>query len=285
MSAGTNVVPMPAPQAVTNVAIDQVAVLRSLNLDPNQPAVQALILVCQQYQLDPVLKHMILISGNPYVTHKGLWHIAHRSGLLDGWEVIDQGESTTEWWAKVTIRRKDMAGGWTMTGRYPKNGTNKTHGPEMAVTRADCLILRRMFDVSLTAAEEFDGEPVAFNAPSLPRTIDAGTGEVVDPDPIASEKFQKGWFAQAKKLGIDGDDADEVRHAIVHYATGGKATSIKAVRVSQTKAVAEATEAYGRGELVLTYDPNTDQPTLAPKDAAPLAEPVQSSFAPGEEPF
>jgi len=74
------------------VHIDQERVLQALNLNPRDPKVQALILVCQTYGLDPLLKHMVLISGNPYITRDGYLAIAHQSGRFDGMEVVDQGE-------------------------------------------------------------------------------------------------------------------------------------------------------------------------------------------------
>lgn len=54
------------------IQIDQGRILRALKLDPNDPNTQALLLVCQRYDLDPVLRHMVLISGNPYITRDGL---------------------------------------------------------------------------------------------------------------------------------------------------------------------------------------------------------------------
>ncbi len=151
--------------ALAQIPIDREAVLRALGLDPRKPEVQALVLTCQQYGLDPVLKHMVLIKDAPYVTHKGLWHIAHESGKLDGHDVVESGETSSEWWAKVSIWRKDMGRPFTMTGRYPKSGTNKAHGPEMAVTRAECLVLRRMFDVSAPVQEEQDWDAPADALP------------------------------------------------------------------------------------------------------------------------
>lgn len=145
-----------AIQQVGNVAIDYNAVLKTLNLNPTDPKVQTLVLVCQQYELDPVLKHMVLIQGAAYITHKGLWHMAHRSGLLNGEDIVEQGETDKEWWAKVSIYRKDWDRPITMTGRYPKSATNKQYGPEMAVTRGECLVLRRMFDVAVPVQEEIN---------------------------------------------------------------------------------------------------------------------------------
>jgi len=138
--------------------IDQVAVLKALNLNPSDPKTQALLLVCERYNLDPVLRHIILIQGTPYVTRDGYLHVAHRSGVLDGIEVLDQGETDTHWWAKVAVYRKDMTRPFAYVGRYPKNGSNKQYGAEMAITRAEVMTLRRAFSVTGIAAadEQFD---------------------------------------------------------------------------------------------------------------------------------
>ena len=134
---------------------DRDAILRHLKLNQNDPATQALFLVCDRYHLDPLLKHMVIIQGNPYVTRDGYLHIAHLSGQLAGIEVIDTGDDSSHWWAKVSVYRKDMQRPFTFTGRYPKDGQNKKFGPEMALKCAEVMALRRAFDVTgVGAAEE-----------------------------------------------------------------------------------------------------------------------------------
>lgn len=135
--------------------IDEAAVLRVLRLNPNDPATQALILTCQRYGLDPILKHAVLISGRLYVTRDGLLHVAHASGQLDGIEVLEQTETPDHWIAKVAVYRKDMSRPFAYVGRYPKAGSgNKAYGPEMAVKCAEVMALRRAFDVAVAAREE-----------------------------------------------------------------------------------------------------------------------------------
>ncbi|MBZ9752758.1 hypothetical protein K7W42_18105 [Deinococcus sp. HMF7604] len=134
---------------------DQGAVMRHLGLNPNDPATQALLLVCQKYDLDPILKHALLIKGRLYVTRDGLLHVAHRSGVFDGMEVLDQGSDQTHFTAKVSVYRKDMGRPFTYIGRYPKSGQiAKDYGPEMAVKVAEVMAMRRAFDVALCAQEE-----------------------------------------------------------------------------------------------------------------------------------
>ncbi len=134
---------------------DQEAILRSMGIDVSTIQGQALLVICERYGLDPIMKHVVLISGKPYVTRDGLLHVAHRSSQLDGIELLDEGETPTHWWAKVAVYRKDMSHPFTFRGRYPKSGTQKTFGPEMALKCSEMLALRRAFDVTgLAVAEE-----------------------------------------------------------------------------------------------------------------------------------
>lgn len=138
-----------------SVQIDQQAILRHLGLRADDVNTQALLLICSRYSLDPLMKHMVLINGKPYVTRDGYLHIAHLSGQLDGIEIIDEGASDGEWWAKVAVHRKDMSHPFTYSGRYPKDGQQKKYGPEMAVKTAEVMALRRAFDVTgVGAADE-----------------------------------------------------------------------------------------------------------------------------------
>ena len=124
------------------------------------------MLVCQQYGLDPVLKHAVLISGNLYVTRDGLLAVAHRTGNLDGITVEEEGENADEWWAKVSVHVKGQKYPYTYRGRYPKNGHQKKYGPEMAVKCAEVMALRRAFGVTgiATVEEQWDAHDSAIDA-------------------------------------------------------------------------------------------------------------------------
>ena len=134
--------------------VDQTAVLRTLNLNPTDPRTQALLLICQRYGLDPLLKHVVLIDGKPYVTRDGYLHVAHTSEQFDGIEIIDEGETDTHWWARASTHRKDMQRPFTYRGRYSKKGANTRYGPEMAVKCAEVASLRRAFNVTGVAAAD-----------------------------------------------------------------------------------------------------------------------------------
>lgn len=171
------------------VAVDQAAILRALKLDPRDPNTQALLLVCQRYELDPLMKHMVLISGNPYITRDGYLHVAHRSGQFDGMEVVDTGENDHEWWAAVSVWRKDMGRPFTYRGRYPKSGQQKRYGPEMAIKVAEVMALRRAFSVTGVGAadEQWD------------------TGDVVDVQVVSDPA---GDVAAQKRAVLDLCDGD-----------------------------------------------------------------------------
>jgi hypothetical protein len=136
------------------VHIDHARILQSLKLNPNDPKTQALLLVCDRYGLDPILKHMVLVDSNPYITRDGLLHVAHRSGVFDGMEVREMGEDGDHWTATVAVYRKDMGRPFVYPGRYPKNGSNKKYAREMALKCAEVMALRRAFDVTGVAVLE-----------------------------------------------------------------------------------------------------------------------------------
>lgn len=134
--------------------VDQDAVLKTLNLNPHDPNTQALLLICQRYDLDPLMKHVVLIQGRPYITRDGYLSAAHASGQFDGIEVVEEGEDTTHWWAKASVWRKDMTRPFTYKGRYPKKGGNTAYGPEMAIKCAEVMALRRAFNVTGAGAAD-----------------------------------------------------------------------------------------------------------------------------------
>lgn len=172
MSTSTLAVRDDSTAALAGVTIDYAAVLRTLRLNPSDPKTQALVLVCDRYGLDPVLKHVVLVDGNVYVTRDGLLHVAHKSGKLDGIEVLDEPKLTADgkhWTAKVSVYRKDMSRPFSYVGRYPASGGNVKYAPEMAVKCAEVMALRRAFDVAIAAREELHDateQPITALAPA-----------------------------------------------------------------------------------------------------------------------
>lgn len=192
--------------------IDREAILRHLNLNPQEVSTQALLLICQRYELDPVMKHVVLISGRPYVTRDGYLHVAHRTGQLDGIEVIDTGDTPDEWWAKVAVWRKDMSKPFTYVGRYPKSGQQKRFGPEMAIKTAEVMALRRAFDVTgIGAADE------QWDVPEQVPVADEGTHVTIRSIIAGLEDFEKEalqqWWQENKLPPISKADRLTVAQA------------------------------------------------------------------------
>jgi hypothetical protein len=145
------------PSALATNGVSKEMVLKALNLDPNDPNTQALVLTCQRYNLDPLLKHAVLIQKALYVTRDGLIHIAHTSGVFDGIEVEMLTETQTHYVARAKVWRKDMGRPFIYQGRYPKagrGGPGAQYGPEMAEKVAECRALRRAFAIGLCSREE-----------------------------------------------------------------------------------------------------------------------------------
>jgi hypothetical protein len=140
---------------------DHARILALIGLNPSDPKAHAVVAVAERYGLDPVLGHIQIIGSSrmPYITRDGFLFIAHRSGQLDGIEVVDgprRDEREREWTALVAVYRKDMGRPFTYPGRAELGRDN---GPEMALARAERRALRRAFAVTLPSAfveDEYD---------------------------------------------------------------------------------------------------------------------------------
>ena len=195
----------------------QLALLRAIGLDRAAPEQREIALhIANRYDLDLLLKHLVLIEGRPYITRDGLLHIAHRSGVLDGIETTVPEVVNDEWRVSCSVYRKDMSRPFTYAGRYPTKGGNQKFAPEMATKVAESMALRRAFDVAApTQDERWDLEVAVPPAPkpTLAETARAkaeavGGADVpqpepapvsVDPSPISEAESEAIWTA------IDGD--------------------------------------------------------------------------------
>lgn len=162
-------------------AIDRDAVLRSLGLNARDPKTQALMLVCQRYDLDPILSHVVIVKDKTYVTHAGYLHIAHASGVFAGMEILEEKETDSYFHAKVAVYRKDMERPFTASARCGK--AEKTMAPQydMAIIRAERRALKRAFNVAgLPDGGDGDYEEITELVEALPeaRQIDRETGEI-----------------------------------------------------------------------------------------------------------
>lgn len=156
-------------EAVDAGKVSHSAILKAVGINPTDPAHQAALLAADRYGLDPLLKHIIVISGKgTYITRDGWLHIAHREGQLDGIEVLDQWDTDTHWCAKVAVWRKDMTRPFAYIGRYPHNAQNKQYGPEMAVKTAEVAALRRAFPVAGVSSYEEQWDNTALDTHEQP---------------------------------------------------------------------------------------------------------------------
>lgn len=143
----------------------------------------AAIAICARYDLDPVLRHVIVARSEArgdyvvIVSRDALLHVAHRSGAFDGMEVeeprleADPASGEKQWVTTATVYRKDMAHPFRLPGRYPmlrtrarwerRAGQNikvgevsepHPYGPEMAIKRAEARALRRAFSIAIGAS-------------------------------------------------------------------------------------------------------------------------------------
>lgn len=211
--------------------IDKAKVLAALGFNAADPKAQAALLICQRYGLDPVLKHVVLIERNPYITRDGYLHIAHESGQLDGITIVEQPTLDGEYWnATVAVYRKDMAHPFQYVGRFPhltRKGTPHQYGPEMAVKCAEVASLRRAFNITgMGAADErwdvdteqevavYDGPlptpaPIAVaegNGYDLARQI-ADTEDVAivdDADPVITPEQQGDFWRRIGDANLGG---------------------------------------------------------------------------------
>ena len=133
----------------------RLAILKAVGLDRVPPEQRDLALaIAKRYDLDLMLKHLVLVDGRPYVTRDALLHIAHRSGQFDGLEVTEPVLDGDYWRSTATVHRKDMSRPFVYPGRYPAKGGNARFAPEMAIKVAEVMALRRAFDVSAPIVEE-----------------------------------------------------------------------------------------------------------------------------------
>jgi hypothetical protein len=177
-------------------------ILAELGLRANDPKAALAVALCQRYNLDPVLKHVLVIKGNVYVTRDGLLYVAHKSGQLDGMEVLDMGETQSHYTARVAVYRKDMTRPFVYPGRYPKGGSNKDFGPEMAVKVSEVMGLRRAFSIAASVLEERwdteEGQLAVRNVDAIPTHAQAAAAPArqnrIASAPLQAEDVQDATF-------------------------------------------------------------------------------------------
>lgn len=146
----------------------ELALLKAVGFDKLAPEMRELALaIADRYDLDPMLRHLVLIDGKPFITRDGLLWVAHRSKQFDGIKVTRPVKDEKFWRAEATVWRKDMTHPIEFFGRYPVGAKNDE---EMCVKVAESMALRRAFNVAAPTVEERwasdDAEVVAASRPA-----------------------------------------------------------------------------------------------------------------------
>ena len=187
----------------------QAALLRAIGLDKVPPEQREIaIAIANKYELDLLLKHLVLVEGRPYITRDGLLWIAHRSGVLDGIEVTEPAIVTLPgvgefWRATCTVWRKDMTRPFTYAGRYPTKGGNTRFAPEMAVKVAESMALRRAFNVSAPTVDE------RWDLPSVQADLDAVSTPQQPPQSLVERVQERRAAVVAEAVTSVTPDPDE----------------------------------------------------------------------------
>lgn len=178
-------------EAVEDGKLRMSEILKAVGIDPSHPAHQAALLACERYQLDPLMKHIIIIKGNVYVTTDGYRHHAEQTGEHNGTVVVETGETPSHWTATVAVYRKGVDHPFTFPGRYPKAGTNKQYGIEMAIVRAERNALARAFPIAGVRAE-----------PDMDRDTPDTSATVAEIEEMAAVKEYVEEFGEPDAIGV-----------------------------------------------------------------------------------
>ena len=166
------------PEDIDKERQRKIALLKAVGLDRVSVEQRELALaIAKRYDLDLLLKHLVLIDGRPFITRDGLLWIAHRSGQFDGMTVTKPAVEDDYWYAEATVYRKDMSHPFTYGGRYPTKGGNQKFAPEMATKVAESMALRRAFNVSAPSADERWDVDVPVVEPEPPKSLSEKAAE------------------------------------------------------------------------------------------------------------
>ncbi len=234
------------------VDIDQAKVLQALGLNITDPKAQATLLICRHYDLDPFLGQMQLVQGKPYITRDGYLHIAHRSKVFDGMEILEDGENDRGWFCKVAVYRKDMSRPFTAVGRVKKGEKTQVDPWDMALTRAERRALRRAFDVAGVVdvdVDELGGfDPVAAEAGPEPFDVTT-TEQPALPAATSTKQAAKKRLVDHAQALKDNDPVSQIEVDELLARVGGFDAEHKAMAAAQMKG-------YG---LTLKHTPTRQQ--------------------------
>lgn len=196
-------------QAIGEGRVSSVNILKAVGVDPANPTHQAMLLVAEKYDLDALLGHVMILpkGGKPYITRDGFLHIAHRSGDLDGIEVVEESESPTHYFAKVAVWRRSMSRPFAFTAKYPKAGQNREFAEEMALARATRRALKHAFDVADDIIAPPDAAAIEpYVATLAPEPVALDTSEAIPPEAASGSDYRDMPDPYKQAQAANGDD-------------------------------------------------------------------------------
>ncbi|HEY8601786.1 MAG TPA: recombinase RecT [Thermomicrobiales bacterium] len=194
--------------------------LRNLILPKATPEQFSLVLaICQRYGFDPLLRHVLIVGGNLYVTRDGLRHMAWQSGQFDGYDPPEERKGDDgKWIVTVKVYRKGIARPFVATA-YQSEAENsqspvwRSHPRLMTGKVAEVIALRMAFGVSLGGAEEigFDDAIPQTNIGEArfveTRVRDVPPAQLAAPVAAAEESR---FVATVRQMGEDGVTVREI---------------------------------------------------------------------------
>jgi hypothetical protein len=189
------------PQTIAH-QVDWDAALRYLNLSPKDPRAQALVMVCNRYDLDPMLGHVSLYDGKPYVHFAGYLHIANEHPAYLGPETVREWEDEVYYHATVRVHRSDRNFPSERTGKSRKVKRKKdgtTYTDEDADAKAFAQACRRALRMAFNVAHPDPGEEEADPTPAPPPVVEVARMTEVDGGVPTSEAISRLASSEAAK--------------------------------------------------------------------------------------
>ena len=180
--------------------------LRNLIMkDATNDQIDLALNICRRYGFDPLLKHIVFISGALYVTRDGLIHLAHSSGQFDGIEVSAERDDSGKWTAIARVYRRDMTRPFAYSAYQPEHENTRSiawqKAPRaMTIKCAEVMALRRAFDVSLGGAEE-----VGLDESDIPGAEVVNVTERNERVTLTKQEAAS-WRVETIKAGYDAND-------------------------------------------------------------------------------
>jgi hypothetical protein len=250
------------------------ALLRALGFDRlNEGQRELALAISQQYDLDPMLRHVVMVDGKPYITRDGLLHVAHKSNDFDGIEVDPPALDPDGKYWRTTCRvyRKSFSRPFVYPGRYPATGGNQKYNEEMAIKVAEVMTLRRAFDVSAPVIEErWDGD--IEDVPDSPAPTSLAERVAQRALAASASATQPATDANVEQASIVAEPSAPLPLAVVETPEEEGVTEAEYVEAILDDALTEAAEAEAEDE------PDVESEPEAPPVVSPLRQQPEGIF-------